>query len=1192
MSSFGLPRYFVNTVTLGLFVEDRMFYHNGLGPAVDLTISYNSLANSSGTFGRKWSFVYDAIIDEDGDRVILTKGSGQRIIFDTPGGTEYPLEAIAPAGKSDRLLYYGDYWLYYPKKEHLVYRFDRVPGSNQARMTTISDFNGNSLQVGFSSNGHISSITDSVGRIYTLLYNDASLCSGFLLPDGRSASFEYDSLGNLVRTVDLLGVTCDYYYAADSYITQVILGREKKTTQFSYQNYSNVKLLSAITDASGYTTTYEMVNAEPAQVKVTDPEGVSTLYASRNGVTEKVVDPLGRYEEYKYKNGLRTYRRYKSGLTLTMDYDYSRNLVTATDSMRNTAYYQYDDRDNLVKMINSLGEEWSYAYDERNNLIRVTSPLNNTQKMEYDSRGLLLAIVDANGSRTTFGYDQLGNLKTITDPMGGITTFKYDASGFRIISITDPLNNATSYEYDDNDRLVKEIHPDGSGRGYVYNCCAHILTTDENGNSYGYEIDLGGKVTRYIDRMGNHLDFRYDGNGNIVEMIDPAGEKTLFSYDPARRLVKITDPMHNEVVLNYDTTGHLITLKDPLNKAMRFGRNIEDLTNYTSDSAGKTLIQKHDAAGRVKEVMNARGQKVSYKYNEEGRVVEKLYDQGSIARYKYDSVGNLIRLDDSTGTTYYTYGPLNQLTSIEYPDGLIASFNYDLNGNIKNINYPGNLLVSYKYNQRNMVNAVVFNDNRVNYSYDHTGNLIGEFRVNGTESIYKYDNNKRFTEITHKKDSRFLGSIFYTYDALGNITEEVMQLPAEPLLPETTFNAHYNDLHQLVETGNDQYTYDDDGNLTLISRGKWQAKYDPENRPLEIARNGTAINYVYNGLGQRVKSVNGKDGVNYYYDLMGKLLFETDLTGNIQKYYIYNGPFLTAIANPQAEVFYYHFDKIGNTLFLTDKNGGIANAYSYTPYGICATTESSYVDNPFTYVGMFGVMDEGEGLYYMSNRYYDANSCRFIQKDPAGIAGGVNLYAYAGNNPVILIDPFGTSGKSPKEIDSLLERDSQRQQERRARAEALKSGKEMPGDRSLDLGSGNLATALLTGAVAGLGTIAAVKGAPIMGGVTVGYFGLTALGRAATGARQLYDSLLGRDRVDIDNPWAVERASWRAAIPLYTSYTYAREGNIVGTFWEYLKWKTGLPGDSVDTYEYVTDSYLPDVLKKCPPVKSGTVPLK
>ena len=47
------------------------------------------------------------------------------------------------------------------------------------------------------------------------------------------------------------------------------------------------------------------------------------------------------------------------------------------------------------------------------------------------------------------------------------------------------------------------------------------------------------------------------------------------------------------------------------------------------------------------------------------------------------------------------------------------------------------------------------------------------------------------------------------------------------------------------------------------------------------------------------------------------------------------------------------------------------------------------------------------GFTYLRNRWYDPATGRFLTQDPIGLAGGVNLYAYAGNDPVMYSDPFG-----------------------------------------------------------------------------------------------------------------------------------------------------------------------------------------
>jgi RHS repeat-associated protein len=139
-------------------------------------------------------------------------------------------------------------------------------------------------------------------------------------------------------------------------------------------------------------------------------------------------------------------------------------------------------------------------------------------------------------------------------------------------------------------------------------------------------------------------------------------------------------------------------------------------------------------------------------------------------------------------------------------------------------------------------------------------------------------------------------------------------------------------------------------------------------------------------------------------------MFETDEGGRVKACYLYRGAALVARVRPQQTTHFYHFDKTGNTLALTEVDGKVFAAYAYSPFGAVVKKTGPADDNPFTYVGKYGVMDEDEGLFFMKNRYYDAHTGRFLQKDPIGFAGGTNLYAYVENNPVTNIDPEGTVG--------------------------------------------------------------------------------------------------------------------------------------------------------------------------------------
>ena len=51
--------------------------------------------------------------------------------------------------------------------------------------------------------------------------------------------------------------------------------------------------------------------------------------------------------------------------------------------------------------------------------------------------------------------------------------------------------------------------------------------------------------------------------------------------------------------------------------------------------------------------------------------------------------------------------------------------------------------------------------------------------------------------------------------------------------------------------------------------------------------------------------------------------------------------------------------------------------------------------------------DAETNLYYYRARYYDPSGGRFISEDPIRFQGGINLYAYANDNPVRFLDPWG-----------------------------------------------------------------------------------------------------------------------------------------------------------------------------------------
>ena len=102
---------------------------------------------------------------------------------------------------------------------------------------------------------------------------------------------------------------------------------------------------------------------------------------------------------------------------------------------------------------------------------------------------------------------------------------------------------------------------------------------------------------------------------------------------------------------------------------------------------------------------------------------------------------------------------------------------------------------------------------------------------------------------------------------------------------------------------------------------------------------------------------------------------------------------------------YLHSDHLG-TLRQTTSGTGVAGASRvFTGFGERITTGP--IDR-YGYIGAFGYQSHVEFPFlHVGARWYDPSSGRFLQRDPIGALGGLNVYAYMLNNPLIGIDPSG-----------------------------------------------------------------------------------------------------------------------------------------------------------------------------------------
>jgi RHS repeat-associated protein len=629
-------------------------------------------------------------------------------------------------------------------------------------------------------------------------------------------------------------------------------------------------------------------------------------------------------------------------------------------------------------------------------------------------------MVDPSGKAITLHYDRLGNVAEISDSSGYPVKLSYDAQGLRLTAETDARGNTRRYEYDGNDHIVGIMNPDGSRVRYGYDAEGRLETIDRNGNITRYVRNARGRIRERTEPQGNKLQFEYDRNNRLIARADALNHRSRFVYDPASRLKKIINRLGNTVDLAYDNEGNLLRITDENGNATRFiyGRNY--LIETITDAMDNPVSIGQDLLGRVVSLTNARGSTVSQSYSLNDELSEKKYDGTTVASFTYDLSENLISVHDSLGETAYRCSTRNLTDTIRYRDGSVVAFGYDENANIVAVTYPGNLRVHYTYDTVNRVSSVRWQNHGIEFSYDKYGSLVRESRSNSVESTYTFDSEKRLIGLSHRSRLSVLADLRYERDPMGNIVLEsgvtIGPLP-DPLkgvlVSPATVSA--NSLNQVTASGNDNFTYDADGNLTEIRGSRaFSARYDPENRPTEIIRNGRKTVYEYGGAGPRARKIHDGAVTDYFYTPDGILLFDNGGYGGSARYFIYAEGYLVAMVTADNQTFFYHSDKTGNILSITDSGGNVVASYSYDPFGLVIGRSGTTVPHDFTYGGAFGIIDEGNGLYFMQNRYYDAVTGRFLQRDPVGIAGGLNLYRYCNNNPVAEVDPDGLGPKKPQ----------------------------------------------------------------------------------------------------------------------------------------------------------------------------------
>lgn len=926
-----------------------------------------------------------------------------------------------------------------------------IASDGSGSITATTDALNNTTSYGYDSTDQVSQVTDANGTVTNYSYDSQGNMLTRVVDPGSghlalTTTWTYDSDNNVLSETNPLGVVTKYTYdspATGNLVTAV-------------QNYVS----SGPTNSDTNVTTSNTYDAYGETLTSTDPLGVVTKYTydsygdvltttrnyqsgvtpddHTNVVTSATFDDLG--EQMTTTNAL--------GVVTAMVYDIRGDLQQTTANYQEGA--PSDDHTNV---------KTQYSYDALGRQITTTNPRGVVTKTVYDNDGRPIQTIanyvsggqqdsQTNVTKAT-AYDGLGNATVKTDANGNKTTTTYDADNRAIeIKVTDnngaqmsdakstynavgkilssqvmdgAFNPTTTYTYDAASRLATRADPpanpgasDQSGQSdvttYTYDLNGDTLETKVTNAAVTGAVNdtkgafdaLGRQITKTEDADTSSprtTTYTVNAAGQQTSMTDEANKTTTTSYDALGRVTSVTNPDNSVDTTTYDAQGEKLT---------------------QSNSAGST-IDSYDALGRMSAEQRKNGSgvlqgTVAYTYDADGNVLQKvttLADGSQVTSISaYDPLDRQETMDDGSRT--YTYDPAGNVTHMQV---LTPSNDYSVQ---TDSTYDGANRLSSLTDKVGPSAATL---HTYSFTYDGSGNRSSSTE-DGATTQYSYDDLNQLTQV--KVGATVTAS--YSYDANHNRTSLVT--------PSGTTSYTYDGSDQLTQKIDPDgkittYTYDTQGNLasaTYDPSGANQVTayhYDANGRLTGVDKpDGTTIQFGYDANYNRTSKTVTSGGVSYSVNdvyVLGRLAYETDQNGTVLATFTYNSvgvPVSVQVgSDPNTSPrYYYVYNGHGDVVALVDAQGNSVASYNYDAFGQLTSASENFGGNttwtnPYRYDGQDGVRYDGETtLYWMSVRAYDPSLGRFLSRDPLNrvpLFFANQPYAYAGNNPLIKVDPSG-----------------------------------------------------------------------------------------------------------------------------------------------------------------------------------------
>jgi RHS repeat-associated protein len=913
-----------------------------------------------------------------------------------------------------------------------------------------------SNSIGYGADGRVASLTDANGNIHRYSYPAATAIT-YLGPGGNATGNEPNfqqlsgALNNMTGTVDAANRSDQVLYADPNNPLRITgyVDRNGLTSAASYDAFGNLMqtqtpLLNGtlFTEYSYDYATFPLGNLTGVAVEANGGDyGVGYSYYP-NGLVQSVStpDPSGQNVSvsvnytYTALGNVATVSvpaANRGGGNVTYTYNYTSDPwdgttqnealgepLTVTDPNNNVTHFRWDNRGNLLAVIDGVGNRWNYSYNLADQLQNTQSPNNGSGQLQINTNYLYL-----NGpARQTLLLDVNSNtFRTASmtlDPEGQEAADQGDAE-------------QDSYSYDDTGRLFHLSDAAGSSYTHQYNNVDDLTGLQYPGATAG-------------------LQFGYDHDHNLNSFTNARNQQTTYTLAADGTPVSYQRADGTQVTIGHDWIGRVNQLSDPQTiltyQYNQAGLLSLETTNYLANngSPDTEVDYSYNADGSVSEIDTVWGSYL-YTYDAGGRLTDITLPWGDPIHYDYDKANRLVHQGVIDHDTYYTYNALNQLIH-QQVKGLNQStnpFTIVVRNDYNQFNYDaaGNLLgYTWTCPQLNYNNQTPFS-NTFTFNYDAQDHLIQE-SSNG--NLY----------VAWSNDFGGVYSTSYNWTHQSDAADNLTQLRG------VTFGN--NILDQVTQdnfiSGGNNYAYDADGNATTFYGST--GVYDTEGHLTTF--NDAAIRWYDHAVVQAGTYTFGyrpdgrvgwrfdyTNGTTYYLYIGGRVFQEYNLSqsNNLSRTYGWGLTGLTetvtisGVAGGSADDYIttYSYDPLGSVCGRTygDPYNHYSNGYGFDTVSLYdafgwtrGAWTSAYDYNPLfstgdmvgwggawgaeTIVepggGMIGGAQFGageEGLMLLGYRFYNPDTGRFLTRDPLGYDGGINLYSYTRNNPVMNADPFG-----------------------------------------------------------------------------------------------------------------------------------------------------------------------------------------